>query len=28
MVEQMEREGIVGPILNAKGDREIFGQDA
>ena len=26
IVEQMEREGIVGPILNAKGDREIFGQ--
>lgn len=24
MVEQMEREGIVGPILNAKGDRDIF----
>lgn len=26
LVEQMEREGVVGPILNAKGDREIFGQ--
>lgn len=25
MVEQMEREGIVGPIQNAKGEREIFG---
>lgn len=24
MVERMEREGIVGPILNAKGEREIF----
>ncbi len=27
IVEQMERENIVGPILNAKGDREIFGQN-
>ena len=24
MVEMMEREGIVGPVLNAKGEREIF----
>ncbi|MBH1989261.1 MAG: hypothetical protein I8H75_02460 [Myxococcaceae bacterium] len=24
MVDQMEREGVVGPILNAKGDRDIF----
>lgn len=24
MVEQMEKEGIVGPILNSKGDRDIF----
>lgn len=24
LVEQMEKEGIVGPALNAKGDREIF----
>lgn len=23
MVDQMEREGVVGPILNAKGDRDI-----
>ena len=26
MVEQMEREGIIGPIQNARGDREIFGE--
>jgi DNA segregation ATPase FtsK/SpoIIIE, S-DNA-T family len=25
MVERMEREGVVGPIQSAKGDREIFG---
>jgi len=25
LVERMEQEGIVGPIQNAKGDREIFG---
>jgi S-DNA-T family DNA segregation ATPase FtsK/SpoIIIE len=25
IVEQMEKEGIVGPIQNAKGEREIFG---
>lgn len=24
IVEQMERAGIVGPVLNARGDREIF----
>ncbi|MBL4818105.1 MAG: hypothetical protein JKY15_02570 [Deltaproteobacteria bacterium] len=24
MVDQMERDGHVGPIQNAKGDREIF----
>ncbi|MEM7588549.1 MAG: DNA translocase FtsK 4TM domain-containing protein [Myxococcota bacterium] len=26
LVEQLERKGVVGPILNAKGDREIFSQ--
>ncbi len=26
MVERMEREGVVGPIQSAKGDREIFGE--
>jgi S-DNA-T family DNA segregation ATPase FtsK/SpoIIIE len=24
IVEQMEKKGIVGPVLNARGDREIF----
>jgi S-DNA-T family DNA segregation ATPase FtsK/SpoIIIE len=24
IVEQMERAGMVGPVLNARGDREIF----
>lgn len=28
MVEQMEREGIIGPIQNARGDREIFGEQS
>jgi S-DNA-T family DNA segregation ATPase FtsK/SpoIIIE len=28
IVEQMEREGVVGPIQNAKGEREIFGANA
>ena len=25
IVEQMEKNGVVGPIQNAKGEREIFG---
>ena len=25
LVEQLEKQGVVGPIRNAKGDREIFG---
>ena len=24
IVDRMEREGLVGPALNAKGDREIY----
>lgn len=27
MVEQMEAEGIVGPVKNARGDREVRGVD-
>lgn len=27
LVEQLERDAVVGPILNSKGDREIYVQD-
>lgn len=27
LVEELERRGVVGPILNAKGEREIFGEE-